>query len=572
MRRLGRELGPDLLHGEKLGRALDHRMAGKDLLDQGGAGSLQPDDEDRVARIAAAFAGALEQGRVERFDRTVDEGRGAHLLRREAGGADPVGLRIMAERLLVAAAVLERLAEREMQVERVGRRELPPERLAHRRKVAVVKADRLEVREAPPAFAIVGPGLDRLSKRLNGIAGPARIFERRSEAHPQSRVARLLANQLLVDRDFLVVTAEDPEQRRLEHPDVIARASGFRHLSELFERPVRLTLLVEEPSQSEPDSGRRRTDLERAPEQQDGLARLAAVADDLAQLGECHGIVGLRQQMSPKRPLGVGRIAGSKRRDGLFDGERQATGLRPGCRGCAQEHLRVPRKAPGLAAGARGLDLGRGDDPVLVRVHPVEVGQGRGAMLDQADRLVAVEVHARQDRLDVDLWSRGKAREFGRAELPVSVGVEPGEERAVGPLRLQDGNRAFEPFDLRAGNRAVLVGVHLPELRIHAVEEYRARHGLAAGRGALRLRTPSLGRGSPRGCSRRRPGHLRACRLLCLRGGLSRTHDHKETNTHGSNAIHFPNPLLMNLVGLDRRNALVSRPPGLRHVDYRSMW
>src|SRR3546814_4623484 len=100
--------------------------------------------------------------------RSVDDGRGLGRRIAELAGADRIARGIVAKSGLGLAGVVMGLAEREMEVQPVvvatpiGRIRAVQRRL-HRRAVAGVEADRLEVRQAPPQFTEPGIGGERVA-------------------------------------------------------------------------------------------------------------------------------------------------------------------------------------------------------------------------------------------------------------------------------------------------------------------------------------------------------------------------------------------------------------------------
>ena len=57
----------------KLARTMNPRMAGQNLLNQGGSGSRHTENEDRLPRRVARFRQTIAQFGRERFDEPVDE-------------------------------------------------------------------------------------------------------------------------------------------------------------------------------------------------------------------------------------------------------------------------------------------------------------------------------------------------------------------------------------------------------------------------------------------------------------------------------------------------------------------
>ena len=108
-----------LRHDYQFGRAFHLRMAGEDLLDQGRAGTVQSDNEDRTVVGAAAALQPFEEVRCDGRERFIDVLGDGDLVRIESRGPQRIADGIMAKALFVFPAVLECLAEREMDVQRV---------------------------------------------------------------------------------------------------------------------------------------------------------------------------------------------------------------------------------------------------------------------------------------------------------------------------------------------------------------------------------------------------------------------------------------------------------------------
>src|SRR5437763_12333747 len=130
----------------ELHRALDLRVRGEDLLDEGRPGARQPDDEDRIRPLAPpACAGGEEFAGSEACLQAEIALHGAEI-EAALGFLERVAALVVTEGFLVFAPVLERLAERETEVvpidefRGVGGLDLP-----HARELLVREAVGLEV-------------------------------------------------------------------------------------------------------------------------------------------------------------------------------------------------------------------------------------------------------------------------------------------------------------------------------------------------------------------------------------------------------------------------------------------
>ena len=135
-------------------RAFDLRVRGEDLLEQRRSGPRQPDDEDGRRIVAAPALALLEELARAEFDLLAD--RPLERLRTVVALRllERIAPRVELERLVVLAAILERLAEREAEVIAVRRAECAGvDLLAHGRDLRVREAIGLEVGEAPVRVA-----------------------------------------------------------------------------------------------------------------------------------------------------------------------------------------------------------------------------------------------------------------------------------------------------------------------------------------------------------------------------------------------------------------------------------
>jgi hypothetical protein len=185
------------LHG-----AFDRGVAGQDLLEQGGTGARQADDEDRIGRVGAEARAPLE----ERAGITALDPR--HPRRsvlgavRQGGAAQFVAMPVMLERDLVFALVLQRLADREFQVLAVFGGEprlvqLPP----HRGQVVGGKAEGLQVGQTPPDLARTRLQPQAAAIGLDGAILVAGGLQRMAVAHPDPRVLWIDLEDFFVESD-----------------------------------------------------------------------------------------------------------------------------------------------------------------------------------------------------------------------------------------------------------------------------------------------------------------------------------------------------------------------------------
>jgi len=132
------QLGDD----RQLGGRFYLRVGGEDLLDQGRAGAVQANNEDRrVARVTVG--GALsEELRRENTHGAVDPHRQAGRFVMRTGGGDGIARRIMSERRFGFAALLKCPAKREVKIETVGVGNWSGDGAFHRLDFAVLEAVR----------------------------------------------------------------------------------------------------------------------------------------------------------------------------------------------------------------------------------------------------------------------------------------------------------------------------------------------------------------------------------------------------------------------------------------------
>ena len=132
----------------------------------------------------------------------------------------------------------------------------------------------------------------------------------------------------------------------------------------------------------------------RRPAKQHGcLFNLTLVDRQLGESGQRRGILRLLEQMLAKQSLGIAKITRLKRGGDLLKNE-----FRPGCfrqRPWGLQHLRLARR------DAAGLHLGGRNITILVGIQPVEIGERCSAMLDQADLLIAIAIHAGEHGLGI---------------------------------------------------------------------------------------------------------------------------------------------------------------------------
>ena len=209
--RVERDFTGEVRDQRELGRALDQRVAGEDLLDQSRSRALQAKNEYRRIRGRALIgAGAQEIGGVER-DRSIDFGGKDRSPRINRRGAQAIAGGIMVECGDRLATVLERLGEREMERDAVVVA-ARGEQLLHRRDIVVGEAKLLEIRQHPPRSAIAGLNQDRVTQRGHRFVGAAERLERIGQADPQAGELRLHRHQLAQSRNLLVMLAKFAKQ------------------------------------------------------------------------------------------------------------------------------------------------------------------------------------------------------------------------------------------------------------------------------------------------------------------------------------------------------------------------
>ena len=203
----------------QLHRPLDHAVAGEDLLEQGGPGAGQSDDENR--RRGGMAAGSRLGKPFLAEQRLVFSEVTGMLVGVPANGLAPrrVPLRVAVERLVVLSTVFQSFSQRERQVITIVDRLRPlVDCLAHCRDLGIVKLEGFEIGQAPVRFAKTGRKLHRALIRSDGIRLAAERLERVPHAHAGARLGRIALENPLVDSDCGLCLAYARQNRGLEQP------------------------------------------------------------------------------------------------------------------------------------------------------------------------------------------------------------------------------------------------------------------------------------------------------------------------------------------------------------------
>jgi hypothetical protein len=198
-------------------RALDQRVAGQDLFDQGRAGARHAHDEDRVRRGRAETGTLMEEFRGIDFRGALQAGAGGVGRIRHPRQAQRVARAVMLEGGRVLVAVFQRLAQREVQVQAVlGVQVAALQLRAHPGDVGIVEAEGLEVGQAPPGIAEAR--FERGAAPVGGdralrVAGGLQCVP---QAQPDPGLVRMPGEDALVQPDRFVVIASAAQHDRLE--------------------------------------------------------------------------------------------------------------------------------------------------------------------------------------------------------------------------------------------------------------------------------------------------------------------------------------------------------------------
>src|ERR1019366_7056316 len=113
--------------------------------------------------------------------------------------------------------VLESLAEREFEMQAILARQIgAAERAAHREDVALRKAKRLEVREAPIAFAQRRLHVNRTTVCRHAVLEPGSGLQGVAITHPNLRLPWMSREYRFINDDRVGVVAEVGQNRRLQ--------------------------------------------------------------------------------------------------------------------------------------------------------------------------------------------------------------------------------------------------------------------------------------------------------------------------------------------------------------------
>ena len=225
-RQAARRIAPEQFAGVtadlgQLLRPLHLGMRGQDLFDQGRTRTRQPQDEDRIGlRQAPSLARGEEVG-----GEGLDGRQGAGLRRLgtvpTGPTPHPVALLVPAPGGLVFGAVLHRLAQGEGQIDPVHLLQIRPcRRGLHPPDVVVGETMGLQIGQAEPGHAIVGPGGQGGAIIGHRLLGPPRDLQGVGAPQPQfgdlSRRRRRAVQQALIQVDHRLMVAQGDTGRAIE--------------------------------------------------------------------------------------------------------------------------------------------------------------------------------------------------------------------------------------------------------------------------------------------------------------------------------------------------------------------
>ena len=184
-------------------------MARKDLLDQGGPGARQADDEDRIRRLRAEALSLFEEFAGVDVLRPGGTGRIFPGAVRNQRQSQCIPLAIVLERFGILRRVLGRLAQGKLEVQAVFVGQVASFQLAaHFSHFPGVEAKGLEVGHAPVRFAEFRVERDTASIGLNCPVLVAGSLQGVAEAEPKLGIAWQPFEQLFVEGDRSFVLAD----------------------------------------------------------------------------------------------------------------------------------------------------------------------------------------------------------------------------------------------------------------------------------------------------------------------------------------------------------------------------
>ena len=115
------------------------------------------------------------------------------------------------------ATILKRLAEGEMEMEAIFVRQLRMiEGTLHRGEIVIAEGDRLEICKAPPDFAQLRRDRDRPPIGVDAVCLPPDRLQHMAVGHPDLRLLGVAHQDLLVERDGLVIFTDPSHCSGLE--------------------------------------------------------------------------------------------------------------------------------------------------------------------------------------------------------------------------------------------------------------------------------------------------------------------------------------------------------------------
>src|SRR5207302_8778372 len=294
----------------ELHRALDLRVRGEDLLDEGRPGARQPDDEDRIRPLAAAArAGGEEFAGAEARLQAETPLHGAEI-EAALGFLERVAPLVVAEGFLVFAAVLERLAERETEVVPIDElRGVGGLDLAHARELLVREAVGLQVSEAPVGIAEVRPRRRSGPVRLDRLRLVSLRLECVRNRKVQLRILRGLGEELPIHAERFRVVAEPDARRRIHRAESAAAGIDLQELARFLERGGVLVALAEHHRVVVARDVIARVEGEQALEEEFGIVEHVELQADLREEPHRLEMIAVLQEKLPQDPLGPIDIA-----------------------------------------------------------------------------------------------------------------------------------------------------------------------------------------------------------------------------------------------------------------------
>src|SRR6185312_14504468 len=181
------------------------------------AGARQADDKDRIGGRGALAGGAREELGREHGAAAREVAADTLRVVDHARAPQGVAVTVMAERRLVLAAVLERLAQGEVKVKAVLGAQIAARQLrAHRADVGRREAKGLEVGETPPHLSEGWLELARAAVGVDALGRAAGGLEHMAVAQPHLAVTGIFAQYLLIDAGGARVLTDAGQHRGVQ--------------------------------------------------------------------------------------------------------------------------------------------------------------------------------------------------------------------------------------------------------------------------------------------------------------------------------------------------------------------